>query len=133
MCKNRKTALVSIVILVTLFIAVSPASAEGMGSIDTEIITSPVQEPTSHEAMLYAMAPDHLYPFIYDGTPPSTWREIDTNDCVVGRLYVYDENTQDVTPIGDQIVTTHASNQDHLYYVTSDNLIVQADYSGSCF
>ena len=81
--------------------------------------------------MLYAMSPDHLYPFIYDGTPPSTWRKIDTSDCVVGRLYVYDENTQAVTPIGDQTVTTFASTQNHLYYVTEDQLIVQADYLGA--
>lgn len=121
-----------ILVVLTLCVNLLPASAAGLGVIDSDVIITPIDQPfTSREAMQYAMAPDHLYPFIYDGTPPSTWREIDTSDCRVGRLYVYNENTQAVTPIGDQIVTTFASTQDHLYYVTEDQLIIQTDYSGA--
>ena len=86
---------------------------------------------TPREAMLYAMSPDHLYPFIYDGTPPSTWREIDTTDCIVGRLYVYDETTDDVSLISDQTVSTFVATKDYLYFVTSDQAIIQSDYTGA--
>ena len=119
------------VMVFALCISILPASAEGLGSIDTGVITPPVQGFTSREAMLYAMSPDHLYPFIYDGTPPSTWRQIDTSDCVVGRLYVYDETTGDVLPIGNQVISTFVATKDYLYFVTPEQAIIQSDYTGT--
>ena len=128
---SRNWNVISVIVIIALCISAIPASADGIGTIDTGIITPPVQDLSPRESMLYAKSPDHLYPFIFDGTPPSTWREIDTSDCVVGRLYVYDENTQAVTPIGNQVVSTFVATKDYLYFVTSEQTIVQSDYSGA--
>ena len=128
---SRNWNVIIVIVIITLCISAIPASADGIGTIDMGTITPPVQDFTSREAMLYAMSPDHLYPFIYDGTPPSTWRQIDTSDCVVGRLYVYDETTGDVLPIGNQVISTFVATKDYLYFVTSEQAIIQSDYTGT--
>lgn len=56
----RKSWNFLIVIFVVAFcISALPASAEGLGSIDTGVITPPAQDLSTREAMLYAMSPDH--------------------------------------------------------------------------
>ena len=82
-------------------------------------------------AILYALAPEHLLPFIYSGNAPYYWLEIDTTGCEVGRLYIYNANTDEVSAIGDDTVTTYATTQEHVFYVTEDQKIIQTDYAGT--
>lgn len=49
----------------------------------------------------------------------------------MGRLYVYDETTGDVLPIGNQVISTFVATKDYLYFVTSDQAIIQSDYTGA--
>lgn len=118
-----------------LFVTIIPSSIRGLEMIDTSLsaVENISSIKSSLDKMEYALPPDHLYPFIYDGTPPSTWREIDTSNCKIGCLYVYDENTKEVCAIGSHTIITHASTKDHIFYITDNQMIYQTDYTGSYF
>lgn len=83
--------------------------------------------------MKYALSPKHLYPFVYSGSAPSSWRDIDTSSCAVGKLYVYNETTNSTALIGDDDVVTFISTNQNIFYVTSDRTIIATDYCGSFF
>ena len=79
----------------------------------------------------YALPPDYIYPFIFDGSEPYAFTEIDTSSCELGKMYVYDKNNDTLSLVTDEICTTYDGTFDHLYYVTNEQRIFKADYSGS--
>lgn len=85
---------------------------------------------TVNEAFLYALAPDHLLPFAFDGYNPHPWIEIDISNCVAGQLYVYNELTDSVICVVNETVSTFAATKDNLFYVTDGGTISAVDYSG---
>ncbi|MBQ8358967.1 MAG: hypothetical protein IJX37_03490 [Oscillospiraceae bacterium] len=82
-------------------------------------------------ALAYGVVPEHLYPFIYPGSNPYPWVEIDTANCTVGKIYVYNRDSNILTPISSDTAKTYAATADYLYYVTTDNAIRKTDYMGS--
>ena len=82
-------------------------------------------------ALAYGVVPENLYPFIYPGSNPYPWVEIDTTNCIVGEIYVYNSDTNILTHIGSDAAKTYAAAADYFYYVTTDNTIKKSDYIGA--
>ena len=122
----RKVALL-LAVLVLCCLAFSAAA-------DTEVQQQTVFLLDSFDtasALAYGVVPEHLYPFIYPGSNPYPWVEIDTANCTVGKIYVYNRDSDILTPIGSDAAKTYAATADYLYYVTTDNTIKKTDYMGS--
>ena len=81
----------------------------------------------------YTMAPEHLYLFVYDGSPPSYWRDIDTSACVIGSLYIEDKNTGVVTKLADGGLMCNIGCKEFVLYVTErePQKVWRTDYTGS--
>lgn len=125
-----------VVCMVCLICSVSlPSSASGYDLLGkNRALATPAD--TSHEtvaAMACAKAPDHLFPFVYEGSNPAPYLTINTANCVVGKLYVFDKNTNAVLPIADTGAGCIAATLEHLYFVDTNNNVVQTDYTGSFF
>lgn len=120
----RRTVVIilSIAILCSLFIGVFAVT-----NSNTEDMTT----PSTVNPFEYAKAPDGIYVFIYHGSSPYMSVDIDTAECVVGRLYVYNSMTDSVIEISEQSVTAYTYTQSALYYVTEEQKIYKTDYSGT--
>lgn len=115
------------VLLVTILIL--PTSA--FAPIDLENDMGGTTSSAAGEALLYALSPDHLLPFIHDGYAPFVWVDVDITNCTIGKLYVYNKISQLTTEISELTVTTYASTKENLFFVTEQQEIFQTDYSGS--
>lgn len=122
----RKVALLLAVAILCCF--VFSAAADTVGQQQTVFLQDSFDTAS---ALAYGVVPEHLYPFIYPGSNPYPWVEIDTANCTVGKIYVYNRNTDILTPIGSDTAKTYAATTDYLYYVTRDNTIKKTDYTGS--
>lgn len=80
----------------------------------------------------YSTIPEDIYPFIYRGTAPYLSVDIDTSECVLNRLYVYNETDNSVAEISELSVTEYTATMDALFYVTESNEIYKSDYTGQC-
>lgn len=78
--------------------------------------------------MAYAFPPDYIFPFIYDNGHPYAWKQIDTDTCINGHLYFYDESANTITHVGTDATSTYAPTQDYLLYVTNSNILNIASY-----
>lgn len=58
------------------------------------------------------------YPFVYDGTLPEAWGNVDVSDCVVGQLYYRDIVSNEIYFICSDPVLEKCSNDSHVFYVT---------------
>lgn len=119
-----KQVLLSILVISLLFSLPNTSFAASNETLQVQNVT------TVDEAFLYALAPDDMLPFIYNGHNPAPWREIDTTDCVVGRLYVYNENNDSVISVVSDTVLSFTATKDYLFYVTEEEIISAVDYSG---
>ena len=129
----------------------STAASETAPSGATEPLTTPTQPSTDPTPTItystdppegvpegfpyitsYTMPPDEFFPFVYDGTCPYIWEELDTSDCIIGRLYVHHRNEDVIIEICESQVTSCEDTQDGLYYVTEaePDTIYRSDYSG---
>lgn len=131
---NKKSMFCLFLTIALLFSLSFIVFAEGnmpIGSINTgEMDMIPGK---SVEKLAYGMAPENVYPFVYTGSPPSLHLNIDTSGCAVGKMYVFDKDTEEVIPIGNDTVEMYACTKDYLFYTTNDGRIFQTDYSGSFF
>lgn len=112
----------SIAILCSLFVMVF-----AVGNYNTEDTNTPLVE----NPFEYAQAPDGLYAFLYYGQSPYMSVEIDTSECVVGRLYVYNIASESLDEISEQSITAYTCTINALYYVTTEQKIYKTDYSGT--
>lgn len=102
-------------------------------------------EPTNPTETIFPepeLAPDayasfrrQCYPFRFDGDRPTALYDIDTSQCKVGLLYVYDTVQKQVHQITDQELVEgdcFFSTLDHLYYrlQADPSAIIRSDYSG---
>lgn len=78
----------------------------------------------------YGSAPDGLYIFLYHGTAPYLDMDIDTSECVIDRLYMYDLTSDAVTEISDESVSAYTATKDTLYYITQAQVLYKTDYTG---
>ena len=117
-----------IVVLMTLAILCGLC---GMVFATTNAIEEDTTTPSAVNPFEYAKAPDGLYVFIYYGSSPYMSVDIDTSECVVGRLYVYNSTTASVTEISEQSVTAYTYTINALYYVTTEQKIYKTDYFGT--
>ena len=124
MTKARKT----IVFFMTLAILCSLC---GMVFATTNAILDDTTTPPMVNPFEYATAPDGLYVFIYHGSPPYMSIDIDTSECIVGRLYVYNSATDSVNELSAQTVSAYTYTQTALYYVTTEQKIYKTDYAGA--
>ena len=109
-----------------------PVAAMADGSMSSEEINLE-KTGSSNEALAYGMAPDHLFPFVFNGSSPYFHNELDTTGCELGRVYVHNQNTDEIVPIGTDTVTVFAATKDALFYVTTEQELVQTDYTGTVF
>lgn len=122
MTSTRKTIAIfmTIAILCSLFavvFAVDISSEENMSA-------SPTDNPFE-----YAKAPDGFDVFIYYGYSPYSCWDIDTSECVLNRLYVYNAEEDSLVMVSEQEVTAYTYTQTALYYVTAEQKIYKTDYS----
>lgn len=129
---KRKSVLSFLLIVAMVFAIAMTALADGHISTG-EIVTEdmPLGDDQTRGASAYGIAPSQYYPFIFDGTCPYAWEELDTTDCIVGRLYVHHRNDDIIIEISEAQVTTYTATQDALYYVTTDQHIVETNYFGT--
>ena len=111
-----------------------------MAGCDENIYISPettiqsIQESTT--SILYendiGVPPLNFAPFIY--TEDSTFdffRELyDTDGCIPGYLYVYDERTKESVQVTNFPVLDLTETQECIFYVTEDYKIVRTNYTG---
>ena len=95
--------------------------------------TEPVEPELTPEQ--YGMSPKQYYPFRFDGGAPSFRYDIDTSQCKVGLLYVYDTVDNQVLQISDKVLVEEDcffATQDHLYYRLEEDpsAIIRSDYFG---
>ena len=130
---KKKTLLAFVLIAVMIFSISMVAFADGPIHIGTIATTDDLQaaREDSLGALSFGIAPDQYFPFIYNGTCPYAWEELDTSDCVVGRLYVHHRTEDIIIEITESQVTSCTETQDGLYYVTADRCIVATDFSGA--
>lgn len=76
----------------------------------------------------YALPPDGVFPFLYDGTAPFLGREVDVSDCKIDRLYVYYENTDSVIEVTNQTVFLYTETNDYLFFMTNDKVLYMTPY-----
>ncbi len=119
-----------------------PETTDTIPSSDPEETTEPIPssdpEETTEPPKLgdigsSTLAPEHLLPFIYDGRNPSAWWVADTEQCVIGGLYVaHKGETGKTVQIASEEILLYDSCEDHILYVTKaePQKVVQTDYSG---
>ena len=126
---NRTKKTMSLLILVLLMFACFSPTIFAVNAVENKT-TEPEKTYTADEAFRYALAPDHLLPFIFNNRAPFVWVAVDTSDCVTGRLYVYNKLSDETIEITDEIVTSFSSTNDYLYYTTVEQKIFETDYAG---
>ena len=94
-------------------------SSIDLGEIDFGNSTNPYN---------YALPPDGVFPFLYDGTAPFLECEIDISGCEIGRLYVYYEDTDSVIEVTNQTVFLYTETKDYLFFMTSDKILYMTPY-----
>ncbi len=120
----RRTVIIilSIAILCSLFVVVFAVANSNTEDMTTPIAGNPFE---------YAKAPDGLDVFIYHGYSPYSNPNLDTSECVLDRLYVYDSVDSSLVLISEQAVQAYTYTQTALYYVTEEQKIYKTDYSGT--
>ena len=126
---NRAKKTMSLLILVLLMFACFSPTIFAVNAVENKT-TEPKKTYTADEAFRYALAPDHLLPFIFNNRAPFVWVAVDTSDCVTDRLYVYNKLSDKTIEITDEIVTSFSSTNDYLYYTTNEQKIFEVDYTG---
>ncbi len=123
--KNLLSVLLVFLLLLTGCQAVqkTPADDGTQHTTNNKITDLPADDLPKSEIVLgtigsYTMAPEHLYLFVYDGSPPSYWRDIDTSACVIGSLYIEDKNTGVVTKLADGGLMCNIGCNEFVLYVT---------------
>ena len=129
----RTTTLVLVALMLCAIIL--PATSQGMEITESDKVSADLLGVSQDTlaAMAYAHQPSHLYPFIYDGSDSAPWLKINTSNCVIGGLYVYDQSSNNLARIGEDIATDLVSTKENLYYVTANNTLVKTDYGGTQF
>lgn len=117
--------------------ATVPETSDTIPSSDPEETTEPLtteqKPPKLGDIGSSTLAPEHLFPFIYDGSNPSAWWVADTEQCVIGGLYVaHKGETGKTVQIADEEILLYAACEDHILYVTKaePRKVVRTDYSG---
>lgn len=122
---KKKTA-VSLLLIVALLFSLSTFATADSSRFKEETSLGSKLNPYA-----YRTAPDDLYVFLYHGTAPLLTIEIDTTECVVGRLYVYNGVEGTVTEVCDQVVEAYTVTQDALYFITQTQKLYKSDYSSA--
>lgn len=112
-----------------LLIAIIILSISVTASADDHISTEPIT--TAIDPYEYGTSPDGLFVFLYHGYSPYFTKELDTSACVIDRLYVHNQVTNQIIELSDQTIVRYTETKDALYYVTSDQTIYRTDYTGS--
>ena len=113
-----------------LVVALLLVSLTVMVSADMIIGTEEMVLPTASNPYDYGFAPDGLRVFLYHGTEPFLTVDIDTSECVVDRLYVYNSVTESLSEICNQAVSAYTTTKDALYYITQSQELYKTDYVG---
>jgi hypothetical protein len=79
----------------------------------------------------YSTTPNHLYPFIFKGSTPPAFPDMDISDCTVGKLYVYNKNTDMLMQLTSENVIAFTATQDGIYYVSAERQIAYAAFDGA--
>lgn len=114
--------ILTIAILCSLFIVVFAVTNSNTEDMATPSTVNPFE---------YAKAPDGLDVFIYHGYSPYSSPNLDTSECVLDRLYVYNSVEDSLVTISEQAVAAYTYTQTALYYVTEEQKIYKTDYSGT--
>ena len=119
----RRTVVIilSIAILCSLFIVVFAVTNSNTEDGTTSLAGNSFE---------YARVPDGLDVFIYHGYSPYSSPNLDTSECVLDRLYVYNSVENSLVTISEQAVAAYTYTQTALYYVTTEQKIYKTDYSG---
>ena len=120
----RRTVVIilSIAILCSLFVGVFAVTNSNTEDMSTSSTVNPFE---------YAKAPEGLDVFIYHGYTPYSSPNLNTSECVLDRLYVYNSLEDSLVTISEQAVETYTYTQTALYYVTEEKKIYKTDYSGT--
>lgn len=126
---NRTKKTKCLLLLALLMFAWFSPTVFAVKAIQNETIETETAFSTD-EALRYALAPEQLLPFVFNNRSPFVWVDVDTSDCVTGRLYVYNKLSDETIEITNEIVTSFSSTNDYLYYTTNEQKIFEVDYTG---
>lgn len=114
--------------LCVMLIVLITSSMTGTVWADSPITSGEIDLSASVNPYDYAFPPDGIFPFLYDGTAPFLTLEIDTSDCKIDRLYIYDEQSDRVREVIDETVILYTETNDYLFFMTADKVLYQASY-----
>lgn len=103
--RNNRSRVFLFVLVAFLCTNILSGTSQGLEIFDDELVSKPQESSSITELKAYALPPIDLYPFVFNGSNPAAWLEMDTEGCVVGRFYVHDRRTNLVTPIGKDSVS----------------------------
>lgn len=122
MMKARKMTVILVVLAILCGMVIGVLAVDDSNAAST-------MSADNHFA--YANAPEGLYMFIYHGSAPYFGLEIDTSECIINRLYVYNAEDDSLAMVSDQAITAYTYTQTALYYVTEEQRLYKTDYSGT--
>ena len=124
MRKVKRLVLTCVIALIILNASATGFAESGLDSIDTTV-------QIDYNAYEYGTPPDGMYVFIYHGSNPYYSLNIDLSQCILDRLYVYDEAQDIVVQVSDQCVSTYTATKNALFYITQTQELYKTDYDGS--
>ena len=123
-----KTKLIVLVLL--LAILVSALSSSTYAAETSKAAEKNGDSGDSVGILAYSSAPTNINPFIYNGRHPGTTVEVDTVDCNLNVLYVYDSEAKSFSQISDSTVIAYTATKDGIFFITESGQIVYSDYQG---
>ena len=121
-----KKSLSVILSLLMLFSVVVPVFAIDQISTENAELEKFIQEAE------YAVAPEHLFPFVLVPDKEELFDDAwGTYEEVEGYMYVKNLETKEIVQISDEpVYPVFDDTAEHLYFITEDNQLVQTDYTG---